>query len=351
MADEPLPFQSDSNPPSPIHASNPSNEPEQPHEHPQNRPEIERILGLASFPEQVDNFARLRSCFKPEDDSHSYPAIQAYLSGELELEDAVNKIAEPIEKAYSSADHGCALDPSNPNSGSSRNRSTEGFLRDLWYSVLHSAKRIPWNDSLQEKLLSLVQTVKLRPDPPRNFDIKKTKSDGVLSSSTLWSSLLLLGPTTRESFNDSPGVQAGYQPPEIAAWANFNAFLARLTSSSIANFWIYAIWELRSALETRHEKTKKYTLDAAVPSAAVWVLILGKTLYDKEEDLTPKEANHGSPARPGELWQGGKPEFSKARWGFWRGRFAEVAEDEGLRMETSRIAGMASEFMGKVERE
>ena len=91
-----------------------------------------------------------------------------------------------------------------------------------------------------------------------------------------------------------------------------------------------------------------------MPAAAVWVLVLGRQLYEKEEDHTPADPKReGNPARPGNLLeqQGGKQEFSEHRWQFWKERFNVLCEREDLLQETREIAFSAYEKMEKVENE
>ena len=354
MADEEppasLPFMDESNPPSPssITSAPPGNTVSERANH----TEVERILNLPTFPEQVDAFAELRGYFRPEPDSNSYASVTQYMAGSLSLSEAVNRIAEPIELAWTTGDH----DPKFFKSESGKEpqfSSTEGYLWDLWYSVLHTAKRTPWTDNAaHEKLLNLVKALKERPDPERDSMLQGQDwaYDWVLGSDALWSNLLLLGPSSRESQNDSPGCGAGFQVPEQQAFANVNSFWARMTRDEVRGFWIYAIWALRGALEEKYPEVEKWRWDAWVPTAAMWVLILREKLWDKEEDLTPKNEWEGNPAKPGSLWKEGKSEFSKKRWGFWKQRFGEVACDEGLAAETRRIAGMTAMVMEDVER-
>jgi hypothetical protein len=143
--------------------------------------------------------------------------------------------------------------------------------------------------------------------------------------------------------------------PELHAWANVNAFVARLTATGVAEFWVYAIWAMRSALEDKYElpianpgEARKPTeWDGHVMAAAAWAIVMGKELWEREEDLTPKSENEGDPAGGGELWKG-KAEFSKPRFEFWAKRFKELAGNENLLQEAMEAAKEAADVMEEI---
>ncbi|KAF2639177.1 hypothetical protein P280DRAFT_55731 [Massarina eburnea CBS 473.64] len=271
--------------------------------------------------QQIDQIAKIRNWFKPENGSAYYPAIQSYVQGTTSLNDALKTITTRVDEAISA------------------NKLSSMNWPDLWYSIIHTSKRITYHDtSLHTKLVVLVQAIKQLPDP--------ASSD---ATKPFYSSLPDFSLAAREAYNDSPHYGSGNAASEIFAWANYNYFLAGLTASSVIDRSLYAIWALRAALEDNHDGDVA-GYDAYVPAAAVWVFALGKKLYDKEEDLTPSNPNMGNPARGGELWTGG-PEFSKKRWAFWGGRFRAVAGLEGVKDETKKVAKEAVEAMEKAEKD
>ncbi|OCK80675.1 hypothetical protein K432DRAFT_381990 [Lepidopterella palustris CBS 459.81] len=337
---------------------------------------------------QIDAIAAVRNWFRPEDDAPTLKTMLAYTSGSIDAETAAQQLADPVDRAYSTADYGAAIRRAErcaanqrqhwsveegkerwgeplpaseiPVDDGEKHDSTEGLLWDLWYTILHFAKRTPWRDAAsQTKLVNLVKTLKARPDPPSPQNTTKAlRNDWIWSSGSLWSNLIMLGPSARECWNDSPGCGAGFLVPEIHAWTNVNAFVARLTREGLADFWLYAIWAMRPALEEKHSDyevahkraTAAVNMDALVPAAAVWVLVAGRELWEKREDLTRTNKNEGDPAKGGEMWKG-KSEFSRERWAFWRRRFGEEAENGELSEETRRIAKEAAERMEEIERE
>lgn len=167
----------------------------------------------------------------------------------------------------------------------------------------------------------------------------------------------MLGPSTRECWNDAPGCGSGFSVPEIHAWANLNAFIARLTRADLAGFWVYAIWAIRDALEVERkdyepahkpERAAKL-LDAYVPAAAAWIIVMGRELWEKDEDLTPKNPNQEDPARGGALWKG-KSAFCKERWDLWATRFEALSGMEDLMTETREIAAEIFARMEEIKR-
>ena len=289
--------------------------------------------------EQIDAIAEKRGWFRGDKQSPFYNSIRLYMEGSLSLELTIDAITTPIEKVYSV--------PENKRFNKRNDSpSVEGFLWDLWYSVLHIAKRTPWRDTTaQTKLVDLVRALKAHPDPP----VPEHKRDWVASQTKLWSVLKMIGWAASESWNDSPGYGAGYTVPEIHAWTNVNAFVAHLTQSEISDFFIYSIYAMRDALEDdqkdiangQHRKASAITqLDTRVPAAAVWAITLGRMLWEKNENLKPTDPRHGNPGKGGILWEkeGGEAEFSTSRYAFWARRFRDVSSDDRLAAETREIA-------------
>ncbi|KAL1605316.1 hypothetical protein SLS60_004864 [Paraconiothyrium brasiliense] len=278
--------------------------------------DIEKALPLISDePTQIDRIAEIRGWFRPPKDAIFYPAVQEYMNDAADLKTTVDKVTKPIEEGL-------------------KQKSDNDQLGDFWYTILHSAKRISYSNPDQHaKLVQLVKAIKEHPEPSPERPTYKNLSG--------------LGLAAREAYNDIPRYDVGSVPQEIHAWTNFNYFLARLTDSGVWETYLYVIWAMREALEKTPEPLP-WWYDANVPAAAVWVLGLGKKVYEKEEDLTPKDPNQGNPARGGDLWTGG-PVFSKERWAFWKKRFGEVGKHEGVNDETKDIAKQAVEAMEKAE--
>lgn len=332
-------------------------------------------------PEQIDAMAEKRGWFRGAPDGAMYPTVVAYMEGSLDLESTVKRLVEPINQEYSTADHGQAIREAEKTAASQRefysaeeaeelwgaplpqdeippedntcNVTTEGLLWDLWYSILHCAKRTPWRDTAaQNRLLDLVCALKACPDPaPPAPMTEALRQNWIWSSGRLWSELTLLGPSARECWNDAPGCGAGFSVPEIHAWANVNAFVAAITKKGLDDFCLYAIWVMRDALEDHHEDastsygfvTVAMKLNALVPAAAVWVLVMGKELLEKD-DSVPSNPSQGEPS-----WKGTNA-VCKDRWRFWKARFQGLSRREDLMSETKEIAAEAFARMEDIER-
>ena len=296
--------------------------------------EVQEVLSRTSDEaRQIDEIANIRNYLRPKEGSDVYSSVQEYIDGKTDIDATIEIITKPVDEKVVET----------------TNWEEEVDWWDIWYSILHSARRIPFrNYEGHMKLVKLVKAYKEHPEPVHEGE------------QGIYERLLYLGIASRETLNNEPGSMAGYTKPEVHAFTNLHYFFALLTKEDVREYWIYCIWAMRDALEDRLEDDKpeyrkdipgtavqKY--DAFIPAAAVWALVLGQTLYEREEDRTPTDRNQGNPARGGYYWKG-KAEFSKARWGLWKKRFGEVSEMVELSEETRQIAKEAVERMEECER-
>ncbi|KAF2689368.1 hypothetical protein K458DRAFT_439719 [Lentithecium fluviatile CBS 122367] len=282
---------------------------------------------------QIDKVAKIRGWFRPRDDSKWFPIIRAYLNGETDLDETLRKVTAPIDEAINA------------------DTLNDGFpWDDLWYSVIHSAKRISYRDEAAfGNLIALMKAFKERDVPAKE------------NGEPAYEGLPEFGLYSREAFNDSPGGGAGYTAPEVSAWASCNYFLARLTQDGLFDSSLFAFWTLSEALEQNitdsgeeddMAATMVQKIDAFVPAAAVWVIGAGKALYEQKEDNHPK---HGKKATMLEdlkdhesMWPR-SARFSRERWAFWKQRFGEIAAMETIGEETRKVANEAVRAMEKIE--
>lgn len=267
---------------------------------------------------KIDQIAKVRGWFRPEEDSCFYTSVQDYLKEKLELEDAAKKILTPIDEKISAE----RLDDVN--------------FMDLWFSILHAARRTHYRDpNVHISIVRLVQAFKEHsiPNNEQYNYLHKKQTDLLMAC--------------REVYNDQPIPGTSFEVENLA-WSNLNFFLALLVREKLADNFLFAIWAMRQALETPNEDDEESTAvqkyETYVPAAAVWVFGAHHVLFEKQEDLTPKDKKHGNPGRGGALWKG-KAEFSPARWNFWKDRFAEIAKMDGLGEETRTVAKDAVESM------
>jgi hypothetical protein len=214
--------------------------------------------------------------------------------------------------------------------------STQGLLWQLWLMILHVGKCTPYSDvAMQSKLLDLVAALKKLPNPPPPQKMTRPlRNDLPWSTGRVWSDLVMIGPSVRETGNDSPHEKVIFDV-EFESWANVNAIVAGLTSRGIAHFWIYCIWAMRDALEdTRSTKD----LDVFVPAATAWIIVLGRQLYTRKEDLTPEDPKRqGSPGTGGKLYKG-PTAFCSERWQFWKQAFQGISERQLVKPSSRGLA-------------
>lgn len=322
-------------------------------------------------PAQIDAIAKHRNYFMGE--GRAVGIVDAYMDGTIDLQETVRRIAEPIERAYTTADGGRLFVSEEEAARHQRTfhspdkatemwgpeedleefkarvtdpddaPSVEGELWDLYYTILHASKKIPWSDGCsQQKLVDLLAALKARPNPPRPANMTiALQHYWVYSGVELWGSLGLLGPAGRETWNDCPGCGAGWEAPEISAWVNVNAFVARLTVQGVRNFAIYGSWALRGALEEKivaqvghhYAPSKTYKAEALFKVAAVWIRLAGEDLHGR---LIPDA--EGDEMEEERVWT-----FSK--WDRWRRRFEEEAEKAQYSDDATIIAKECASIM------
>jgi hypothetical protein len=277
---------------------------------------------------KIDQIAKIRGWFRPEEDSAYYPIVQQYLQGDLDLDAATSKLFNPIDQKII-------------------NRELDNvYFVDLWYSIIHSARRKSFeaeddgkrNAHFHAKVADLVAAF-------REHKIKHHEEYDYI-----YSSLFDLGMACREVNNDEPDSNA--TGVEIDAWANVNFFWARLTEKGLLDLSLYAIWRMRTALEEEQqddaEGTAAQKYDVYIPAAASWIFGLGRALYTKEKDLTPTDRKQGNPAKGGELWKG-KAVFSKERWALWKERLGVISKLDSVSDKTKNISRDALEAMERAE--
>ena len=95
---------------------------------------------------QIDRIAQIRGWFRPKDDSAHYRIIQDYLSENIDSNEVATKLFGPIDEKITAS----KLDDVD-------------FL-DLWYSIIHSAKRITFRDVRKASIRGTVLLLCLVPN-------------------------------------------------------------------------------------------------------------------------------------------------------------------------------------------
>jgi hypothetical protein len=267
---------------------------------------------------KIDQIAKVRGWFRPGDDSVFYPVIQDYLTQKIDIDEASEKLFPPIDSKIAA------------------NKLDDVNFKDLWYSVIHSARRTGYQEKeVQTKIAKVVTAFK-------NHSIPDNEKYNYLYSSMTGFSM-----ACREAYNDTPEPGSAVHV-EINAWANLNYFYGLVAGTDVFDLSLYAIWAMRQALETPHEDDPQSTAvqkyNTYVPAASTLCFGMHRALFELEKDLTPADKKHGNPAKGGPLWKG-EAEFSKDRWFFWKERFAEIGNMESVSEETRSIARDAVQDM------
>jgi hypothetical protein len=335
------------------------------------------IDSTTDFAAQVDAIAPLRKWFQPGY-SQFYLIVKSYMSGELDVGTVVARLSEPINTCYSTANYGRQFREAEQVASSQRqyydadeardlwgdplpesempipdksapNDSAEGLLWHLWFTILYVGKCTSYSDIVaQSKLLDLVAALKELPDPPPPQNMTKAlHNDWIWSTGSVWSTLAMIGPSVRETWNEIPHEKVIFDP-EVKAWTNVNAIVAGLTARGIADFWIYCIWAMRNALE---DDPSVKNFNVFIPAAAAWIFVLGKLLYVRKRDLTTKDPQrYGNPGGGGKLYRG-PTAFCPERWDFWKQAFKNVSEMQRLKPSTRGLAAQAAKRMNEIEAE
>jgi hypothetical protein len=344
-----------------------------------------------SEPAKIDALAKVRRWFCGDT-----TLIDEYMSDELSVDEAAELLARPIDEAYSTSSfrnghyaegmaarsqrksyssdkapelRGPEQDVPTPKAEFDAPRSTESLLWDLWYGVLHAAKRIPYADEArQEKLLALARTLKSRPDPPPPRSMTMPlKRNWIYAPGVLWSRLLMLGPSVAEVSNDACGCGAGWLLPERHAWQNLSAFMARLTASGLLNLCSQGKVAVESA--TERAPTPWYRagdaisvediLDHNVKAASLWIIAASDWLWKGHAQVRNRRdidvVDNIIHLRDDELpWlqsrenDGDQEDWETARREFARRRFEAESENEHISTEARELAGKAAIVMRSI---
>ncbi|KAF5549412.1 hypothetical protein FPHYL_9664 [Fusarium phyllophilum] len=343
---------------------------------------------ILDFAAKIDRLAEIRNWFCADT-----TVVDQYMSDETSTAEEVDILAKPIDDAYSTANAGTeyfrqervariqrkyhnpekALDlwgPEQdwpePENERDHSGNAEMLLWNLWYSILHTAKKIPFTDEgRQEKLVGLVRALKARPNPPEPVPMTiSLKRDWVWQLGTVWSDLIILGASIAEVRNDSCGCGAGWSWPEQKAEQNLNVFYARLTAGGVANIHVQGEICAVDALEkapTPWYRRVSPPPDREIPShyvtcAALWTINAGKEVYARypltrdERDI--EVVDRILELRDNELpWNRSRKRYKGlARWEtarreFARRRFEAESHNEELSLEVRKLAGQAAKAM------
>lgn len=142
----------------------------------------------------------------------------------------------------------------------------------------------------------------------------------------------------------------------VRRWLNFTEFEARLLESGVAGAYLYAIWDVRLALEedlpaSTEDSTEEPAADCRLLAASIWISRCAKDFYEwaQENVDTETKPQESSLLRGGPLYSG-RPAMCPERWNFWRHRLEELGgSDSLLQPSTREVVLKAAEAMRLVE--
>ncbi|KAM0499154.1 hypothetical protein ACHAP8_005865 [Fusarium lateritium] len=326
------------------------------------------------FGARIDQLAKVRGWF-----SGSTTILDQYLNGSLTVAETVDIIANPIDESYSTADFGrqyfeqeaCARtqrgfhspekalelwgpeeEYPEPHGDFDPEKSTEAQLWQLWLSILHASKRIPFShETQQQKLVDLVKAFKARPNPPSPEPMTiPLKRSWIWQSDKLWTDLLVLGISVSETFNDVCGCGAGWLWAEQRACENLFAFMARLTSHGIdiSRIGVSCVAALERTPSPGYRPFPAPPIDETI--------IAGKEVFDKYSDTRDERdievvdriialRDHDLPWNRSLKKYKGRARWETARKEFARRRFEEESRNEGLSVDARELAAKAAQAM------
>ncbi|KAI0758063.1 hypothetical protein C8Q74DRAFT_294846 [Fomes fomentarius] len=240
----------------------------------------------------------------------------------------------------------------------------------LWTIICSAIDHLGADRVTVERLVALVECIAALPDIIDESTGKPIESD--VKGQVFWHDL----PGFLDTFR-SELMSAYHTPPadlieerrvattwddEIRRFTNANLFAALLlhdgpSRRERAACLDYALWHLSRALEvgiTTSLGIKRTEL--FVPAAANWILVAGHDVY---QACYENGMGDGGPAEDcwlddtavdGFLFTGNEG-CNLERWGFWRARFDDVAQLDGVKPRVQQIAARAASEMIKITSE
>ncbi|QIX01920.1 hypothetical protein AMS68_007437 [Peltaster fructicola] len=219
----------------------------------------------------------------------------------------------------------------------------DGLVGKTLFMIIDAAKKHP---EQHERLADLLIALGAEDRESKGVDMMRADRWNT------WAGLPRFGMDMREEMNDDDIPRAGpHRDAQIERWKNLCRFQAVLTSTDVAvlSFRLFALWTLRECLEYPVEAhtvnegdAAGVDLDAKIPGAAMWPIVLGDKLQrwtDAPGDRLKNNVGHGGP-----LWTG-IADFSMDRLRFWKERFTYIAELPHLKTTTTELARSAAEHI------
>jgi hypothetical protein len=121
--------------------------------------------------------------------------------------------------------------------------------------------------------------------------------------------------------------------------------MARMTSEGLVDGSLFALWEIREALE--EEIGSKAAANCYISVASEWVITSGKQLYNEVLKAEPQDERQARIMQGGSLYNG-EPGFCQKRWQFWKLRFSQLKDE--VDKDVAEIAQQAICVMEVIEK-
>ncbi|KAK4888080.1 hypothetical protein LTR27_012976 [Elasticomyces elasticus] len=218
----------------------------------------------------------------------------------------------------------------------------------IFATIVDIAIHIPFNHVAQYRLLGLMQALRRQSGPPEAIREAIREIDGSVGE-FFWADLPTFSFLIHDLFDYMIPLQSeatrmaghGWSGQE---WLNYNAFLSLLLAEGVAGqcdpdlgFDHLALRLLHLTLEIPQTNQD---LESNIPAAVVWILNAGKWIHAHDGLLIDPRVQK----RKDKLYNG-QDGFCVERWSFWKRRFEEIAQDDGLLSETKNWALQAGEYM------
>ncbi|KAF5566842.1 hypothetical protein FNAPI_942 [Fusarium napiforme] len=203
----------------------------------------------------------------------------------------------------------------------------ESFLMSMWEIFLCVARIIPYDDPGQDRIVSVLETLRLRAKTTIN----------------LWGLTRGSIDPMQDSGNDTVNIE------DASAWVSLNAFAARITNKGLVDCSLYAVIEIQKALEQEIPPSGP-SRDLKLRTANNWILISGVKLFKNalKGDTLDEGELAATAAGPLYMENRGQPGLCMDRWRFWLRRFQELGSDDindRIGYEATKVARRMEEIM------
>ncbi|KAJ5409043.1 hypothetical protein N7509_002926 [Penicillium cosmopolitanum] len=186
-----------------------------------------------------------------------------------------------------------------------------GPLWEIWIAFIVIVEQVPHNHAAQDKLVDVINGLK-------DLAGRKVELEG--ADLDVWKALPIFDSCVRDYYQPNLNTEKSVSPETAQKWRNVTSFVARCWQTGFFNASPQALYLLRATLEQPVKDTS--ALEQILPIASEWIIHSRAALHESVQSGHGPEEIQGQSA--GTLYQGPN-KLCNERWGFWKGRFEEVA--------------------------